>query len=116
MKAFNLLTNEEHHFDEHTTPEWACAYGYCEEHCLMSALFAAAQDMRLEEFYKTLPFTYGARSLACGDWAAARTLQVGDTVTRNGKNWGVTRIKSGVARLENGQWVGLGEPVEEKTA
>lgn len=69
MRTFNLSTGAEVYFDEHTTPEWACAYGYCEENNLMSALFSAAQDLRFEEFKATLPFTYGQRSVACGDWA-----------------------------------------------
>ena len=46
------------------------AYGYCEDNHLMSALFSAAQDLRLAEFFKGLPFTYGRHSVACGDWAA----------------------------------------------
>jgi hypothetical protein len=70
MRAFHLTQNVEHIFDENTAPEWAVAYGYCEENNLMSALFAAAHGMRLLAFYKTLPFTYGQKSIACGDWAA----------------------------------------------
>ena len=72
MKATNLITEVSLEFDEHTTPEWACAYGYCEENNLMSALFAACQDNTTEAFYKTLPFTYGKQTVACGDWAARR--------------------------------------------
>ena len=69
MRTFNLSNEQERFFDEHTTAEWACAYGYCEENNLLSALFSAAQDLRLPEFYKTLPFIYGKRSVACGNWA-----------------------------------------------
>ena len=44
------------------------AYAYCEENNLMSALFAACQDDKTEYFYKTLPFTYGKQTVACGEW------------------------------------------------
>lgn len=69
MRAFNLLTDVELYFDELTTPEWAVAYGYCVDHGLTSALFASLADRRFPEFFKTLPVTRGARSIACGDWA-----------------------------------------------
>lgn len=73
VTAVNLETWEIHHFDEKTTPEWAVAYGYCEQNNLMSALFSAAQDMRLAEFFKTLPLTSFERKTGfgayCGDWA-----------------------------------------------
>jgi len=71
MKAFNLHTNQEIHFDASTTPEWAVAYGYCAENNLMSALFKSAQDKKFPEFLKTLPTTRGQVSIACGDWAAS---------------------------------------------
>ena len=70
MKTFNLTTNQEIHFDASTTPEWAVAYGYCEERNLMSALFKSAQDKKFPEFLETLPITRGQRSIACGEWVA----------------------------------------------
>lgn len=70
MYAFNILTDEEIHFDDATTAEWAVAYGYCEENNLMSILFHHCHDKTLPQFYKKLPMIYGRFSVGCGDWAA----------------------------------------------
>ena len=69
IKVFNLATGDEMSFDCKTTPMWAVAYAYCEEHNLMSGLFRSAQENTFRQFVKRLPFTRGQNSLACGDWA-----------------------------------------------
>ena len=51
MYAFSVITGEELHFDDKTAPEYATAYGYCEQHNLMSALFAAVHDKRFGMFF-----------------------------------------------------------------
>lgn len=70
MKSVNLSTLEELYFDENTTALWAVCYGYCEEHNLMSALFASAQDKKFEDFAKKLPVMYGKKTASAGDWTA----------------------------------------------
>ena len=70
MYAFNILTDEEIHFDGRTSAEYAVAYAYCEENNLMSTLFSHCLSLTLQEFYKTLPMIYGRQSVGCGDWAA----------------------------------------------
>jgi hypothetical protein len=70
VRVYNLATDIEYRFDKHTAPKWALAFSYCSEHNMMSALFAAAQDLKLPEFYKkNLKFEYGKVSIGCGDWA-----------------------------------------------
>ena len=70
MKSVNLSTLEEFSFDESTTALWAACYGYCQENNLMSALCAAAQDMKFEKFAETLPVIYGEKTVSVGDWTA----------------------------------------------
>lgn len=72
ITAHNLLNDNTVSFDANTTPLWAVCYAYCEENHLMSALFASAQDLRFEEFAKTLPVTEGAKTIACGNWACIK--------------------------------------------
>ncbi len=72
MKARNVLTDIDFEFDKRTTPEWAVAYGYCEEHNRMSELFSAAQDGQFIEFAKTLPLVFGDFTVSCGDWVALK--------------------------------------------
>ena len=70
MKSVNLSTLEELSFDKSTTPLWAVCYGYCQDNNLMSALFAAAQDMKFERFAEKLPVVYGEKTVSVGDWTA----------------------------------------------
>lgn len=70
MYTFNIITDEEMHFDDATSAEYAVAYGYCEENNMMSEFFYHCHALTLPEFYKKLPMTYGRMSTACGDWAA----------------------------------------------
>lgn len=72
MYTFNALTDEEVHFYDGTSPEYAVAYAYCEENHLMSALFYHCHALTLPEFYKTLPMIYGRKSVGCGDWMAKK--------------------------------------------
>lgn len=71
IKAFNLVTDEVLYFNDDALygPEWAVAFGYCDEHNLLSTLFNHLHDDTFPEFFKTLPVTRGKRSIACGDWA-----------------------------------------------
>lgn len=69
ITAYNLATGEELIFDAATAPEWACAYGYCQEHNLMSWLFSMCHSKDMTRAYTALPFTFGKNSMACGDWA-----------------------------------------------
>jgi hypothetical protein len=71
MKVFNLGNDTEVEFID-TDPEWAVAYCYCGDNLMLSALYAAREDGRLHEFYRTLPFTSSQFSVACGDWAVRR--------------------------------------------
>ena len=71
MYAFSVITGEELHFDDKTTPEYAAAYGYCEQHNLISALFAAVHDKRFGVFFESLNPTYGKHSVCVGDWVAS---------------------------------------------
>ena len=70
-KVFNLATDEELHFDEHTVPEYAVRYAYCTEERpeLASWFFARVQDDKQAEIEARLPLTIGQVSIACGDWA-----------------------------------------------
>lgn len=73
MKARNMLNDTVLEFDEATTPEWAVAYAYCEEHNLASALFASAHEQRFGEFFATLPAVQNNNYVQCGDWASQVT-------------------------------------------
>lgn len=68
MYTFNALTDEEVHFDDRISAEYAVAYAYCAENNRMSALFYHCHALTLPDFYKTLPMTYGKQSVCCGDW------------------------------------------------
>lgn len=70
LKVFNLTTNEELHFDEHTAPEYAVRYAYCIEQRpeLASWFFSRWQDTEKAEIEARLPLTIGKTSIACGDW------------------------------------------------
>ena len=68
--AYNFVTGEELTFDDATAPEWACAYGYCQEHNLISWLLTMCLSKDMARAYAELPFTFGTQSIACGDWAA----------------------------------------------
>ena len=73
--AMNLATGDKLIFDEGTTPEYAVAYGYCGEKNLMSWFFTSVQDAAKQKlatplWREKLNFTYGERTVACGDWAA----------------------------------------------
>lgn len=70
MKAINLSTLEEFSFDEGTTPLWAVCYAHCQENNLMSALCAATQNMKFEQFAETLPVIYGEKTVSVGGWTA----------------------------------------------
>ena len=73
--AMNLATGEEMTFDRVTTPEYAVAYGYCQENNLLSWFFASVHDAAEQKratplWREKLEFIYGQRSVACGNWAA----------------------------------------------
>lgn len=70
MYAINLATGAEVHFDKATTPEWAVAYGFCEENSKLSWLFHSCRENDGE--WQKLPFVYGKTSVSLGDWAAKR--------------------------------------------
>jgi hypothetical protein len=70
MRAFNLFNDTEYTFDKNTAALWAVCYAHCMDHNLASALFSSAQDGRFLEFAESLPVVYGARSVACGNYAA----------------------------------------------
>lgn len=79
VTAYNKKTGVTIYFDPNTAPEWAAAYGYCEDSRrrfpsfsnLQSALFAAAQDYTLADFYPKLPLVYHPDGrVSCGDWTS----------------------------------------------
>lgn len=68
--ACNVLTRDLLEFNHRISPEWAVAYGYCQEHDRMAYLFAA-----LDEHYNfcqhrvDLPIIHtGKHLVSCGDW------------------------------------------------
>lgn len=69
IEAFNLSNNDRIGFNDNTSPLWAVCYGYCEQHNLMSSLFASAHDGNFLDYSKTLPVSVGRDTVACGDWA-----------------------------------------------
>jgi len=72
VRALNLSTGVEMTFDPNTVPDYAVAYGYCEEHNRMSWLFAHVHDNRMDEVYRHLPMLHGEKTVSCGDWCALR--------------------------------------------
>ena len=71
VTAYNKKTGSTTYFDPNTAPEWAAAYGYCEDSQRLSALFAAAQDYTLADFYAKLPLVYHPDGrVSCGDWTS----------------------------------------------
>ena len=76
MKAFNMANGKELTFDDNTTPEYACAYGYYVESMNMASWFfacnqdAAEQKRDRPRWLEKGGFVYGKHSVSLGDWAA----------------------------------------------
>lgn len=73
IKSVNLTTGAELFFDEHSTPEWAVAYGhFVESENKASWFFAetinAANEKRTPEWMKSVK--KGKHSVMCGEWSA----------------------------------------------
>lgn len=73
IKSINLTTNAELHFDEHSTPEWAVAYGHFVESTDKASWFfnetvQASRENRAPEWMKSVK--KGEHSVMCGDWSA----------------------------------------------
>jgi hypothetical protein len=68
LKVFNLVTDEEVFFDDHTVPEYAVRYCHAVEDAKLASWFFNASPEQRE----ILKVTKGKKSIACGNWATMR--------------------------------------------
>lgn len=68
LRVFNLTTNDEVFFDEHTVPEYAVRYCHAVEDAKLASWFFNA----IPEQREILKITKGRKSVCCGNWATLK--------------------------------------------